>query len=239
MQHTNKSPIFVCIVVLLEIFMKTYNQDNGAQSKDCYGITGLHLPTIPSCSQPWKSIPSTYSFFHASTFILLCILTIKNTSHRDYLHTLHNQENRFCPTELLDSLLQHLNLYIGYNIGINESNLSDKYIENETILMNPTTIVNQGWSTTKEIYLESEDVCIDLPRFKNTVMDAKRRAIRFIRKQYRKGHEDDRAFKSSKSKCNQWEIIFEVLWVTSIIFKEEAHDYNQVIQKSIIIIITK
>ena len=54
-----------------------------------------------------------------------------------------------------------------------------------------------------------------------------------------KGIKDERAFESSKSECNQWEIIFEVLWVTSIIFKAEAHDYNQVIQKSIIIIITE
>lgn len=78
--------------------------------------------------------------------------------------------------------------YIGYKIGINESTLSDKYRENDTVLTNPTAIVRQGWSATKEIYLESQDVRIDLPRFKNTLMDAKRRATRFIRQEYRKGH---------------------------------------------------
>ena len=118
----------------------------------------------------------------------LCILTIKNTSHRNYLQALRNQVNRSCPTELLDSLLQHLNLYIGYKIGINESTLSDKYIDNDMVLMNTTTIVKQGWSATKDIYLESEDVHIDFPRFKNTLMDAKRRAIRFIQQEYRKGN---------------------------------------------------
>lgn len=78
--------------------------------------------------------------------------------------------------------------YIGYKIGINESTLSDQYRENDTVLMNPTEIVRQGWSATKQIYLESQDVRIDLHRFKDTLMDAKRRAIRFIRQQYRKGH---------------------------------------------------
>ena len=85
----------------------------------------------------------------------------------------------------MDSLLQHLNLYIGYKIGINESTLSDKYIENNIVLMNTTTIVKQGWPAT---YFESQDVCIDLPWFKNTLMDAKRREIRFIQKEYKKGN---------------------------------------------------
>lgn len=30
--------------------------------------------------------------------------------------------------------------YIGYKIGINESTLSDKYRENDTVLMKPTAI---------------------------------------------------------------------------------------------------
>jgi hypothetical protein len=41
-----------------------------------------------------------------------------------------------------------------------------------------------------------------------------------------KGIMDDKAFKSNKSECNQWEIIFEVLWPTSIIFRAEAYKYN-------------
>ncbi|KAH9314327.1 hypothetical protein KI387_022954 [Taxus chinensis] len=78
--------------------------------------------------------------------------------------------------------------YIGYKIGLLESTLNDKYGKEDTVLVDPMTIVSQGWSATKEIYLDSQDVRLDLPRFKNTLMDAKRRAMRLIRQQRMKGN---------------------------------------------------
>ncbi|GLJ14314.1 hypothetical protein SUGI_0230570 [Cryptomeria japonica] len=80
--------------------------------------------------------------------------------------------------------------YIGYKIGLHESSLSDKYGKDDTVLVNSTAIIKQGWSLTKEIYLDSQNVHLDLARFKNTLLDAKKRATNFIRQQHRKGNKE-------------------------------------------------
>eukprot|EP01018_Ginkgo_biloba_P037403 Gb_13504 [translate_table: standard] len=70
--------------------------------------------------------------------------------------------------------------YIGYKIDLEESTLSSKYDKNDTVLTNPTAVVKQGWWATKQIYLESQDVIINLSRMRNTLINAKRKAQRFM-----------------------------------------------------------
>lgn len=66
--------------------------------------------------------------------------------------------------------------YIGYNIDIKESTLSSKYDRNDIVLTNPNAVGKRGWAATKEIYLESQDVIIDLNRMRRTLIDAKKKA---------------------------------------------------------------
>ncbi|XP_024519223.1 uncharacterized protein LOC9637657 [Selaginella moellendorffii] len=69
--------------------------------------------------------------------------------------------------------------YIGYEIEASESSLSDRYDENDTVLTDPAKISTQGWAVVKEIYLEGQNVRLSLPRFKRTLLDARRKAMAF------------------------------------------------------------
>lgn len=70
--------------------------------------------------------------------------------------------------------------YIGYKIGLEESTLSHKYSKNDIVLRNPRAVVQQGWAVTKQIYLESQDVIINLSRMKRVLIRAKRKANKFM-----------------------------------------------------------
>ncbi|XP_048321592.2 xylan glycosyltransferase MUCI21 [Ziziphus jujuba] len=55
--------------------------------------------------------------------------------------------------------------YIGYRILARESSLYDKYDENDPILRDPTSVNKKGWEYTKSIYLDGQNVRLDLRRF--------------------------------------------------------------------------
>ncbi|KAH9313916.1 hypothetical protein KI387_022543, partial [Taxus chinensis] len=65
--------------------------------------------------------------------------------------------------------------YMGYNIDIQESTLSRKYDRNDLVLKNPKAVVKKGWEATKQVYLESQDVIINLSKFRRTLIYAKKK----------------------------------------------------------------
>ncbi|ESW34165.1 hypothetical protein PHAVU_001G130200 [Phaseolus vulgaris] len=56
--------------------------------------------------------------------------------------------------------------YTGYQIHPRESTLYEKYDKNDPILRDPTSINKKGWEYTKKIYLDSQNVILDLGRFR-------------------------------------------------------------------------
>ncbi|KAK6941800.1 Glycosyltransferase 61, partial [Dillenia turbinata] len=55
--------------------------------------------------------------------------------------------------------------YIGYKILPRESSLYDSYDENDPILQDPIRMSRKSWEFTKKIYLDAQDVRLDLMRF--------------------------------------------------------------------------
>ncbi|XP_028766664.1 beta-1,2-xylosyltransferase XYXT1-like [Neltuma alba] len=55
--------------------------------------------------------------------------------------------------------------YIGYEIHPKESSLYQKYHKNDPVLTNPRSITKKGWEYTKQIYLDHQNVTLDLTRF--------------------------------------------------------------------------
>ncbi|XP_019454463.1 PREDICTED: uncharacterized protein LOC109355725 [Lupinus angustifolius] len=55
--------------------------------------------------------------------------------------------------------------YIGYEIQPRESSLYEVYDKNDPVLTDPASINNKGWEYTKKIYLDSQNVALDLRRF--------------------------------------------------------------------------
>lgn len=62
--------------------------------------------------------------------------------------------------------------YIGYEIHPRESTLFEKYDKNDPILRDPESINKKGWEYTKKIYLDSQNVMLDLRRFKKRLLRA-------------------------------------------------------------------
>ncbi|KAJ7976753.1 Glycosyltransferase [Quillaja saponaria] len=62
--------------------------------------------------------------------------------------------------------------YIGYEILPKESSLYDKYDEEDPILRDPESINKKGWQYTKKIYLNDQNVLLDLRRFKKRLVHA-------------------------------------------------------------------
>lgn len=56
--------------------------------------------------------------------------------------------------------------YIGYEIHPKESSLYERYDKNDPILRDPESINKKGWEYTKKIYLDSQNVKLDLRRFR-------------------------------------------------------------------------
>ncbi|CAK9319531.1 unnamed protein product [Citrullus colocynthis] len=55
--------------------------------------------------------------------------------------------------------------YIGYEIQPKESSLYSKYNKEDPILVNPDSITKKGWEYTKKIYLDGQNVRLNLARF--------------------------------------------------------------------------
>nr|AFK44445.1 unknown [Lotus japonicus] len=60
--------------------------------------------------------------------------------------------------------------YIGYEIHPRESSLYEKYDKNDPILRDPASINEKGWEYTKKIYLDSQNVKLDLRRFRKRLL---------------------------------------------------------------------
>lgn len=56
--------------------------------------------------------------------------------------------------------------YIGYEIHPKESSLYERYDKSDPILRDPESINKKGWEYTKKIYLDSQNVKLDLRRFR-------------------------------------------------------------------------
>ncbi|KGN54637.1 beta-1,2-xylosyltransferase XYXT1 [Cucumis sativus] len=55
--------------------------------------------------------------------------------------------------------------YIGYEIGAKESSLYSNHNKDDPVLVNPDSITKKGWEYTKKIYLDGQNVRLNLGRF--------------------------------------------------------------------------
>lgn len=62
--------------------------------------------------------------------------------------------------------------YLEYNIGVKESSLIKKYPIEHVIFRDPMIVHNQGWDAVKSMYLERQNVKLDMHRFKPTLSKA-------------------------------------------------------------------
>ncbi|KAF5473260.1 hypothetical protein F2P56_009885 [Juglans regia] len=62
--------------------------------------------------------------------------------------------------------------YIGYEIITEESSLYDKYDKGDPVLRDPDSVNEKGWQYTKSIYLEDQNVRLDLRRFRKQLVRA-------------------------------------------------------------------
>ncbi|KAF3328979.1 hypothetical protein FCM35_KLT06057 [Carex littledalei] len=59
--------------------------------------------------------------------------------------------------------------YIQYDIAPEESTLIDEYPRNHTVFTNPESIRRQGWNPMKEIFLDKQNVRLNMKRFRPTL----------------------------------------------------------------------
>ncbi|XP_010558139.1 PREDICTED: EGF domain-specific O-linked N-acetylglucosamine transferase-like [Tarenaya hassleriana] len=67
--------------------------------------------------------------------------------------------------------------YIGYKILPTESSLYRKYEKDDPILRDPDSINNKGWQFTKTIYLDDQQVNLELRRFRKVLLDAYSKSV--------------------------------------------------------------
>lgn len=59
--------------------------------------------------------------------------------------------------------------YIGYKINPSESSLYRKYDHKNPVIRNPDAITSKGWSETKRIYLQSQNVRLNVKKFSKVI----------------------------------------------------------------------
>ncbi|CAH8265586.1 unnamed protein product [Arabidopsis lyrata] len=59
--------------------------------------------------------------------------------------------------------------YIGYKIAPKESSLYEEYGKDDPIIRDPDSLNDKGWEYTKKIYLQGQNVKLDLRRFRETL----------------------------------------------------------------------
>ncbi|OIT05354.1 PREDICTED: uncharacterized protein LOC109224087 isoform X1 [Nicotiana attenuata] len=64
--------------------------------------------------------------------------------------------------------------YLDYKIGVNESSLVEKYPLDHIVFKNPSSFYRKGWDTFRSIYLDKQNVKVDLNRFKSTLVEAQK-----------------------------------------------------------------
>ena len=62
--------------------------------------------------------------------------------------------------------------YVAYKILPSESSLSDSYEKNDPVLLDPDTVNQRGWEVTKEVYLDNQNVRLNLRRFEKRLLRA-------------------------------------------------------------------
>ncbi|KAL6987179.1 Xylan glycosyltransferase muci21, variant 2 [Sarracenia purpurea var. burkii] len=62
--------------------------------------------------------------------------------------------------------------YIGYKILPRESSLFDEYDRNDPVLTDPESVGKKGWEFTKKIYLDHQNVRLNLERFRKRLVRA-------------------------------------------------------------------
>ncbi|KZV46523.1 hypothetical protein F511_10628 [Dorcoceras hygrometricum] len=62
--------------------------------------------------------------------------------------------------------------YLDYKIGEKESSLSDTYPKDHPVLRDPLSFHRKGWDSLKTVYLDNQNVTIDVHRFKSTLAKA-------------------------------------------------------------------
>nr|GMD32537.1 protein O-linked-mannose beta-1,4-N-acetylglucosaminyltransferase 2-like [Ipomoea batatas] len=62
--------------------------------------------------------------------------------------------------------------YLGYKIGLNESSLKEKYPAGHEVLSNSSAIRVKGWKAFSAVYLQGQDVRVDVNRFRGTLLKA-------------------------------------------------------------------
>lgn len=62
--------------------------------------------------------------------------------------------------------------YLDYKIRDNESSLREKYGKDHPVLRDPSSFQRKGWEALKTIYLDNQNVTIDVHRFKGTLAKA-------------------------------------------------------------------
>jgi hypothetical protein len=62
--------------------------------------------------------------------------------------------------------------YIQYDISPQESTLIEEYPRNHTVFTDPASIRRQGWNQMKVIFLDKQNVRLNLRRFRPTLKKA-------------------------------------------------------------------
>ncbi|KAL3715042.1 hypothetical protein ACJRO7_006869 [Eucalyptus globulus] len=62
--------------------------------------------------------------------------------------------------------------YIGYKISPRESSLYNEYDKDDPVLTNPKGVIRKGWQYAKEIYLDRQNVSLDMRRFHKRLLQA-------------------------------------------------------------------
>ncbi|KAJ8565084.1 hypothetical protein K7X08_001544 [Anisodus acutangulus] len=62
--------------------------------------------------------------------------------------------------------------YIGYKILAKESSLYDDYDKNDSVLTDPNSVNDRGWEFTKKIYLDRQNIRLNLGRFRKRLLHA-------------------------------------------------------------------
>ncbi|RAL51851.1 hypothetical protein DM860_010569 [Cuscuta australis] len=79
--------------------------------------------------------------------------------------------------------------YIGYKILADESTLYDEYDQNDPILRDPKSVNVKGWEFTKKIYLDRQNVRLNLRRFQKRLLRAYYYTIAMKNRRSRMGRE--------------------------------------------------
>lgn len=64
--------------------------------------------------------------------------------------------------------------YIEYKIGEKESSLSEQYPRDHQVFRDPNAIIKQGWLAFRAVYLDKQNVKLDVRRFRGTLIEAKK-----------------------------------------------------------------